>query len=288
MTDEPNKRTFLSLGAGVQSSTLYLMACHGEFGNPPEAAIFADTGWEPMGVYDWLDYLKDGIHQMAKDCGRTDIRHIPIHVIKYGNLREDSISNVLTPPGDAKPFASIPLHGYSLEDRPMMMRRQCTREYKVTPITKKIRKLLEYKPHQRVKTNIDLWIGISKDEVQRAKPNREKWITNQWPLLDRNMTREDCKTWMIDHKYPVPPKSACLGCPYHDDNTWRDMKMNNPKDFKDTVEFERIIHNGLKDSKGIVYIHNSLKLLDEVDFENAEDKGQLNMFNNECEGYCGI
>lgn len=35
----------LSLGAGVQSSTLALMAEHGEI-EKPDYAIFADTGWE--------------------------------------------------------------------------------------------------------------------------------------------------------------------------------------------------------------------------------------------------
>jgi len=34
----------LSLGAGVQSTTLALMAAHGEVGPMPDCAIFADTG----------------------------------------------------------------------------------------------------------------------------------------------------------------------------------------------------------------------------------------------------
>jgi hypothetical protein len=41
----------LSLGAGVQSTTLALMAAHGEVGPMPDCAIFADTCWEPKAVY---------------------------------------------------------------------------------------------------------------------------------------------------------------------------------------------------------------------------------------------
>jgi hypothetical protein len=41
----------LSLGAGVQSTTLALMAAHGEIGPMPDCAIFADTQWEPRRVY---------------------------------------------------------------------------------------------------------------------------------------------------------------------------------------------------------------------------------------------
>ena len=46
----------LSLGAGVQSSTLALMI---ERGDLPmvDAAIFADTKGEPKEVYDRLDWL---------------------------------------------------------------------------------------------------------------------------------------------------------------------------------------------------------------------------------------
>ena len=45
----------LSLGAGVQPTTLDLMAAHGAVGPMPDCAIFADTGWEPRAVYEHLD-----------------------------------------------------------------------------------------------------------------------------------------------------------------------------------------------------------------------------------------
>jgi hypothetical protein len=54
VTDLPH---YLSLGAGVQSSTLALMAAHGEITPMPVAAIFADTQAEPASVYRWLDWL---------------------------------------------------------------------------------------------------------------------------------------------------------------------------------------------------------------------------------------
>jgi 3'-phosphoadenosine 5'-phosphosulfate sulfotransferase (PAPS reductase)/FAD synthetase len=48
----------ISLGGGVQSSTMALMAAHGEISPMPKAAIFADTQAEPKSVYTWLDWLK--------------------------------------------------------------------------------------------------------------------------------------------------------------------------------------------------------------------------------------
>lgn len=48
----------LSLGAGVRSSILALMAAAGEISPMPTVAIFADTQAEPASVYRWLDWLE--------------------------------------------------------------------------------------------------------------------------------------------------------------------------------------------------------------------------------------
>ena len=42
---------YISLGAGVQSSVMALMASRGEIGPTPDCAVFADTQWEPESVY---------------------------------------------------------------------------------------------------------------------------------------------------------------------------------------------------------------------------------------------
>ncbi len=57
-TPSPIRLRVLSLGAGVQSTTLALMAAHGVVGPMPDCAIFADTGWEPKAVYDHLAWLR--------------------------------------------------------------------------------------------------------------------------------------------------------------------------------------------------------------------------------------
>lgn len=47
----------LSLGAGVQSTAVYLMALHGEI-PPLDHAIFADVGEEPEAVYAHLRWMQ--------------------------------------------------------------------------------------------------------------------------------------------------------------------------------------------------------------------------------------
>ena len=52
--------TYLSLGAGVQSTALYILSTRGERGVPKtDVAVFADTGDEPDHVYRQLDALED-------------------------------------------------------------------------------------------------------------------------------------------------------------------------------------------------------------------------------------
>jgi len=48
----------ISLGAGVQSTVMALMAAKGELSPMPDCAIFADTKFEPKGVYTHLDWLE--------------------------------------------------------------------------------------------------------------------------------------------------------------------------------------------------------------------------------------
>ena len=259
----------LSLGAGVQSTTVALLAVHGEI-EKPEHAIFADTGWEPQEVYDHLQWLTP----ILEDAG------IHVHTVKKGNIREDALNGGTT-------FQSMPL--YSVIDASSGIgRRQCTREYKITPITKKQRELIGLKFRERwtpAHGKIVNLMGISVDEVQRAKDNRVKYIENEFPLLDLRMKRTDCLSWLSNHGYRAP-RSACIGCPYHTDREWREIKEN-PKEWADVIAFDRAIRD-IHKGGGQQFLHRKLIPLEEVDLRSEEERGQLTLFNNECEGMCGI
>ena len=62
----PPTLTVLSLGGGVQSSVMALMAGEslpptgsgGAFGRVPDCALFVDTRWEPPSVYEHLEWLE--------------------------------------------------------------------------------------------------------------------------------------------------------------------------------------------------------------------------------------
>jgi hypothetical protein len=116
-----NNLRILSLGAGVQSSTLALMI---EKGQVPmvDAAIFADVKGEPKAVYEWLAYLK------------TQITKFPIHVVTWRNLKQDILDATK---GEYKAFPA-PFFTKNVETgKRGMLRRQCTSDYKIKPVIKK-------------------------------------------------------------------------------------------------------------------------------------------------------
>lgn len=257
----------ISLGAGVQSSALLLMADAGEFGEAekPDAAIFADTGWEPRGVYEHLERLEEVIG-------------IPIYRVSAGNLREDALE-----PGHA--FASMPLYIKDSGGSKHQLRRQCTREYKLAPIHRKLRKLLgagRPKPG-----SVELWLGISLDEATRMKPSRLKYITHRYPLIECAMTRNACLRYLASQGFEDVPKSACIGCPYMDNARWFDMRENRPEEWADAVDFDKQIRN-LRDRHGTAYLHRQAIPLEEI--RSEKDMGQLDfgLFDAECEGLCGV
>ena len=253
----------ISLGAGVQSSVMALMAARGELTPMPDCAIFADTQWEPAEVYAHLDWLEAQLP-------------FPVHRVTEGNLREHTLAGVNS---TGQKFSVIPFFTET-----GIGRRQCTREYKIVPIRRKIAELIGPKKRPN---SVRQWIGISTDEAMRMKPSGVAYVQNWWPLIDAGMSRQDCLRWFeqnyVDRKLA---KSACVACPFHNDAMWRDMKLNDPASFEQAVEFDHAIRNSGTSAEQ--YVHRSCKPLAEVDFRNLEDMGQLNFFNEECEGMCGV
>lgn len=262
--------TVISLGAGVQSSTMFLMACHGELPKP-DVAIFADTQAEPRGVYTFLQFLKE----------QGDKYDIPVHIVSRGSLKDDTVDYV---EGRANRVASIPafvqVEGQKQEGR---MWRQCTNDYKIMVVRKEIRRMLKENPAYT--KPIELWIGISTDEILRMKDSTVQYIVNRWPLIEKNMSREDCLNWYTDKEYPTPARSACTFCPYRKNAEWQRMKTEDPLAFQEAVEFDEKIRQQPK-LKGKAFIHRSLQPLSQIDFlaVNGLDPG----FNEECEGMCGV
>lgn len=253
--------TILSLGAGTQSSAMLVLAEQGKIPKP-DYAIFADTQAEPQEVYLWLDKLKK-------------YSTIPIIECTKGSLEKDTLNQT-------ERSASIPFFIKNEDGSQGLGRRQCTAEYKILPIFKKIRELYKYPPRKWMRHKVNMQMGISTDEIYRVKTSKVKWITNSYPLIDLNLSRIDCIKIVEQSGLGTPPRSACYFCPYHNDTEWLRIK-NNPDLWKKAITFDEAIRKQKK-FNGENYLHRSMVPLKEVTFKNDSE----NFFNNECEGMCGV
>lgn len=267
---------YISLGAGVQSSTMALMAANGEITPMPDGAIFADTQAEPKAVYGWLDWLETKLP-------------FPVHRVTAGSLRADALRQRTSKDGRKYYRTEIPFHTLSPGgEAGRVGHRSCTRDFKIRPITKEIRRLSGVERGTKEPV-VCSWIGISLDEIQRMKPAREPWIETRWPLVEGRITRRLCLDWMRDHGYPEPPRSACVFCPFKSASEWRRLKED-PQSWDDAVAFDaeaRALRYGTNLTDA-VYVHRSLKPLSDVDVRNDVDRGQLLLWQDECTGHCGV
>jgi len=273
----------LNLGAGVQSTAIYLMMCDGEI-EPADVAIFSDVQSEPASVYEHLERLKS-------------IGGPEIVTVTAGSLEEDLLDGVNT---SGSKFVSIPSFLITNSSSPGIGKRQCTREYKVAPIEKEIRRRMgaigkPLKPDQSV-TQV---MGLSFDEprrVERVKARnhgRRGWHV-EFPLFDDMMTRADCVRY-LDSRWDHPvPRSACVFCPYKTDQEWQELKTSGGADWDRAVAVDEAIRlnvsGSVSEDGGSQYLHHSCVPLSEVKFKPAPTHIQprFQFGEMDCEGMCGM
>jgi hypothetical protein len=251
----------LSLGAGVQSTAVYLLACEGKIPTF-DVAIFADTGWEPASVYEHLDRLE----AHGQKAGGP-----PIVRVSSGNIRNDALD-----PNHR--FASMPLFVRNPDGSEGMARRQCTSEYKLKPIKAAVRNMLGCPHPTPVPRGVaaEVAIGISVDEIGRARDSDVQYMRNVFPLLDLGWSRKDCERYLNASGWTTVSKSACIGCPFHGNAQWRDLRDNHPAEWDDAVDFDHAIRGGSaranangKDLRRSMFLHRSRVPLDQAPIDRV-------------------
>lgn len=221
----------LSWGCGLQSTLLLEMSSSGHLPKI-DVAIFSDTGFEHEYSYEIFDFYAP----RAKKAG--------IEVIKIGDQDILSDSYKKAPP--------LPLF---VERSGRQIQRKCTRDYKIRPIQRVVRDLLGAKRRGRLRADlVTTWLGITIDEIERAKPSRVAFINHQFPLLDLGFKRSDCEEWLRLRGLPIPQKSSCKFCPYKSREEWQMMKSNDHSSFVLIADLEQHINQ-----KGLVKIGGQQK-----------------------------
>lgn len=245
--------TYVSLGAGVQSSALLVMSALGLHGCPrSQDAVFADTQDEPGWVYEHLKALTTWAAQYD----------VTVHWVTRGRLSFD-------------PVVRVPAF-VDGDEGPAPLTQNCTRDYKLTPIRQWARRTMR----ERDEKQATALIGISLDEADRMKPSRRKWLKNAYPLVDARLRRYDCATLLRSHGLPVPRKSACVFCPWHSGAAWREIQIHDPIGWQNAVAYDE----RLTRERGASVLRSRIPLR-EMQFDAQQD---LDGFNNECAGVCGV
>lgn len=118
--------------------------------------------------------------------------------------------------------------------------RSCTADFKI--------RVIGHELVVRGATNAEpatVALGISVDEIERARLGIDplaKYQLRTYPLLDLGLHRSDCKRLIADAGLPVPGKSACFFCPFHDLPTWDAQARQEPELFAKAVELEEALN----------------------------------------------
>ena len=281
----------LNLGAGVQSTTIYLLNLLGDIMPSFDCAIFADTQDEPQAVYNHLGWLLSlgGPFILSRTAGKLG-----------DDLRMGRNST-------GGRCASIP--AYTALDhlnrpakwgREGRTRRQCTREYKIDVIERAIRRdVLSLAPRKRIPKGVVVhqYFGISLDEARRSKAIIKRsaskaWAVPHFPLLELGWTRADCIRWLEDKVPHKVPRSACVFCPYHSNAEWLSLKRDDLAAWNRAVEIDEalrvdgnVVNRNMTKS---LYLHRSCLPLVQIDFEKLEAEKVSPLVVGECEGMCGV
>ena len=246
-----------SYGGGTQSVAIAVLVAQGKLPTP-ERVVIADTGREAQETWDYMDEV---VNPLLADVGlEVEIAPHSLSTVGLYAKNGDLLIPAFTSGGGALP-------GF------------CSNEWKKRVIQRWCR-AQGYGPKHPAK----MWLGISVDEVHRAKPSGVPWLEYSWPLLmDIPRRRDECINIVELAGLPTPPRSACWMCPYRSNEEWRHMRNNYPADMAKARALEVEIQ-GNDERDGEVWLHRSRVPIDEVEV----DHDNLDLFDVCDSGFCFV
>jgi len=175
----------ISYGGGVQSTALVVLSLLEGWDIDDVVHVDLMDAESPR-TREYVDYFR----RWLRDGYGRDITVIE------RNMYRDMLDN----PG----FTPVP---WRIADGSAMLSRQCTRRYKVAPLT---RYLYDRYPGECIR----LMLGISVDEYHRMRDSSAARIEHVYPLVDARLTRWQCRDIIERAGLAVPSKSSCWFCPY--------------------------------------------------------------------------
>lgn len=217
----------VSYGGGVQSTALLVLAAQGEIDFP--TFLFSNVG-DDSEHPDTTGYVEQIAKPYAKAHG---IELVELQRVWKRGERKGEVETLwgrLMREGSR----SLPIPVRMSNGAPGT--RSCTVDFKIRVIADELKRR-----GATVERPALVALGISVDEIERAKPGvdpRMPFQVRTYPLLDLGLHRQDCRRIIEDAGLPVPPKSACFFCPFHDAEAWRRLKRDTPDLFDRACHLE--------------------------------------------------
>ncbi len=247
----------INYSGGKQSTSLLRQLLDGVFHTEgrPVYVINADPGMENEHTY-------QHVYLMARECARQGIY---FETVPGPNL----LTDVLTlRDRKATRLDNAAWFTRSKKGKIGKLIQKCTGYYKIAPMDRAIRKIMERDFDIPVRSSsipegfVEKWIGFTTDEAHRIKPPAQKYMCFRYPLIEAGQTKADATKYLADHNYPIPPRSVCNACFANGLATLKDMHDDRPGDWEDAVAVDKAIRDltqiGVRDP---VYVNNSARPL---------------------------
>lgn len=220
-----------SYGGGVQSTAALVLAAQGEIDF--RTFLFANVG-EDSEHPDTLGYVRQVAMPYAEAHGLEllELHRVPTKGWAAGTV--ETLYGQLTREGSR----SLPIPVRMGNGAPGT--RSCTANFKIKVIGKELKRRGASTDDPAI-----VGIGISVDEIERASPGVDPTAPYQdrtYPLLDLGLRRSDCRRIITEAGLPMPRKSACWFCPFHDGETWQRMKRQEPDLFEKACALEDLLN----------------------------------------------
>jgi hypothetical protein len=211
---------YISWGGGLQSTCMAVMSALGDLPKV-DAVIHADPGNEWSLNYALIEWYTRWLNQHG-----VHAESIKVSPPILDNLLDN--------------HTHIP--AWTQSGAPL--RRQCTKHFKITPLNKFMRRFAGYDPSNPPHPKpgeFEVWVGFTLDEQERRAESRTKYKVHRWPLIELGMSRDDCTKYLHEHNLPIPPKSACVICPYRRASEWLPIRDHTPEEFQHAIEIDHKI-----------------------------------------------
>lgn len=220
-----------SSGGGIQSTAIAVLIETGVL-ERPDYGIMVDCGYEKTAT---LEYMYNVTIPRMRKAG------VPFYMLNT----VDYTNNELV---DGKGYVNIPAFRLKEDGTISKLYTRCNSTWKV--------RVTRMWARQQGINNMENWLGISTDEERRVKLSSLRWITLRYPLIELEMSREQCVYAIAKAGWPLPPRSSCVFCPQQDEKAWQTVR-NTPKDWERVINAEKIIRAEAPD----VFLHKKCCLI---------------------------